>query len=106
MFYLPITDTTHLDLDLCAEQDTAALLLAALKSEPRQIGCYVFLNLKQPLYVGRSEQLYDRLYRHLTKTRIERKIGDWTTLGIIFSDTPHLLEKSLIRQLQPTFNVK
>jgi excinuclease UvrABC nuclease subunit len=103
MYILPITDSQHLNLDYCAEHETADILLAALKTETRS-GCYIFFIQRKALYIGRTSHFFSRLAHHLAKNRLGKKIGTWTTIGVIFSETPHKLERELIRQLKPVFN--
>jgi excinuclease UvrABC nuclease subunit len=105
MLFLSFSEITHIKFNAFCLKNTKAMLLAWLEKE-LQTGCYVYFDEKtNPLYVGKSKALASRLAHHSTAKGIEKQILDWYSIGIVFSDNPHLTEKELVRTLQPRLNI-
>ncbi len=80
------------------------MILAAIGEKARR-GCYVYLDSNQKaLYVGKSKDLKSRLIQQATPKGIETKM-EWSYLGVIFNEDDHLLEQTLIAQLNPEHNI-
>ena len=106
MSLISLNDNQHIILDLYAERDLKGFLLAILKNNVQQSGCYVYFGEnKTVLYVGKSDSLFSRLVQHKkSKIGFETVCDDWTALGVVFSDNAILTERELIRQFQPQHN--
>ncbi len=87
-----------------------------LEQLPQRPGVYVFRDRAgEPLYVGKAASLKSRVRSYFQASnsddryfieRLEREIGDLETFVTTSEKEAALLENSLIKELQPRYNVK
>jgi excinuclease UvrABC nuclease subunit len=104
MFFITVNGSLTLKFNLYAAKNLKHLILAGIGKKSAHGGCYVYFNAQnEPLYVGKSRDLANRLTQQGTPRGIEY-FFDWAYLGVVYSDDPHLTEQLLIQQLQPLHN--
>ena len=100
--------------------DTILSMLTTLKNLPKSPGVYQYFDKNDRLlYIGKAKNLFNRVrsYFNFTPTltphsklsqRIRLMIEEATSINYIVLDSEHdalILENSLIKQLQPKFNI-